>query len=115
MAESESTQPEESKQSSAGEREPGEEAKPMDVWGLLHYCLLLLHSYAWQAMGFVPDPATGKIAKDLEQARVAIDAASNLAGQLETRLCGRPLHDLRALVADLRLNFVQQQRAQTGE
>lgn len=90
-------------------QEAREESAPaVDVWGLLHYCFLLLHASAWQKMGLVPDPATGKVVKDLEQARVAIDTAAYLAERLESRLTGQQLRDLRAMLSDLRLNFVQQ-------
>ena len=88
-----------------------EEAQPIDVWGLLNYCLLLLHSHAWQTMGLMPMPGTGKVNKDLEQARVAIDAAASLANQLEAKLSGQQLRDLRTMISDLRLNFVNQQKA----
>jgi hypothetical protein len=85
--------------------------EPVDVWQLLRYCLVLFHSHAWQSMGLLPDPTTGKTARDLQQAQVAIDTAAYIAGQLESRLEGRELHDLQAMVADLRMNFVQQRKA----
>jgi len=113
MAEEQPTEPGDEK----GEKqaEPAEErAQPMDVWGLLRYCILLLHSHAWQSMGLVPNPATGKVNKDLEQARVAIDAVSYLVSQLEGKLFGQELRDLRSMLSDLRLNFVQQQKGAEG-
>ncbi len=94
-------------------REPADEPpQPVDVWALLHYCFLLLHSHAWQSMGLLPNPATGRTEKHLEQARVAIDAAAGLAGQLEQKLTGAQLREVRSLLSDLRLNFVQQQKAE---
>ena len=101
-----------SEQESAGTSEqeaasaPGE---PVDVWAVLRYCMLMLHSQAWQYMGLVPDPVTGETKKDLEQAKAAIDTVAHIAGQLETRAEGQELRDLRSMVSDLRLNFVQQQ------
>jgi len=113
MAEERPTQPRDEK--GGGQAQPAEEqAQPMDVWGLLRYCILLLHSHAWQSMGLVPNPATGKVSKDLEQARVAIDAVSYLVSQLEGKLFGQELRDLRSMLSDLRLNFVQQQKAAEG-
>ena len=88
-----------------------EETQPVDVWGLLNYCILLLHSHAWQTMGLMPMPGAGTVTKDLEQARVAIDAAAALASQLEAKLSGQQLRDLRTMISDLRLNFVNQQKA----
>jgi hypothetical protein len=41
---------------------------------------------------------------------VAIDAAAALASQLEAKLSGQQLRDLRTMISDLRLNFVNQQK-----
>jgi len=86
----------------------------VDVWGVLRYCLALLHSQSWQALGLVPNPGTGKIEKDLAQAQVAIDAVGYLAKQLEAKLTGPELREMRNLVADLKMNFVNQQKAEAG-
>jgi len=58
------------------------------------------------------NPATGKVEKDLAQAQVAIDAVSYLAQQLEVKLSGAELRELQHLVADLKMNFVNQQKAE---
>lgn len=89
----------------------GDQTLPdMDVWGVLQYCFILLHSQAWQAMGLVPDPATHTIKRDLEQARVAIDTASFIVSQLEPKLESKEQRNLRAMLSDLQINFVNQQK-----
>jgi hypothetical protein len=88
--------------------ETGQPEQNIDVWGVLHYCIFLLHAQAWQAMGLTPSPVTHKIEKDLEQAKVAIDAAAYLAGQLEPKLQGQQLREMRAMISDLQINFVNQ-------
>jgi hypothetical protein len=87
------------------------QAPPLDIWGVMRYCLMLLHSQAWQALGLMPNPATGKVEQDLAQAQVAIDAVAYLGGQLEAKLSGPELREMKNLVADLRMNFVNQQSA----
>jgi hypothetical protein len=94
------------------EEAQGASAPSLEVWGVLRYCLALLHSQSWQALGLVPNPATGKIEKDLAQAQVAIDAVGYLAKQLEAKLTGPELREMRNLVADLKMNFVNQQKAE---
>jgi hypothetical protein len=93
--------------------ENGSETTPqpsMDVWGVLQYCFILLHSQAWQAMGLVPDPASRTIKRDLDQARVAIDTASYIVTQLEPKLESKEQRNLRAMLSDLQINFVNQQK-----
>jgi hypothetical protein len=97
------------------EGEAGEQAPPpLDTWGVLHYCFLLLHAQAWQALGLMPNPGTGKVEKDLVQARAAIDTAAFILGQLEKKIGGKELRDLQNVVADLKANFVNQQAPACG-
>src|SRR3990172_1557963 len=35
----------------------GEEVQPVDVYGILGYCIALLQAHAWQSMGLLPNPA----------------------------------------------------------
>jgi hypothetical protein len=94
----------------ASASEEGEEAppEPLDLWGLLRYTVGLLYGFAWQAMGLVPNPVSGKIEPDFEQARVAIDCAADMVRRMEEHVGEEERLRLRSLVGDLRLNFVQQ-------
>jgi hypothetical protein len=50
---------------------------------------------------------TGQIEPNLEQARVAIDVVSFLAGKLEDQLDEDDRRHVQSLVRDLKINFVQ--------
>ena len=83
-----------------------------DVYGVIGYCLSLLATEAWHKLGLLADPNTGEAVADLTQAKVAIDAVSDLAARLEaapTEAVPEMLRrDLRTLLNDLRLNYVAQ-------
>lgn len=106
---------EQEKQASEGPQ-PGGEAQAVeavDVYGVLRYCIALLHSHAWQTMGLVPNPVTNQIERDLEQARVAIDCLGFLAEKLESKADAEERASLRGLLTDLRINFAHQQERAT--
>jgi len=84
-------------------------AEALDAPGLLRWCISLLAAHAWQSMGLIPNPATNKIARDLGDARLAIDAAGALVEQVKPRLDDPGRREMDALLADLRINFVEQQ------
>ena len=73
----------------------------------------MLAQKAWVGMGLVPDPATGSVAADLSEARLAIAVIGDLVKHLEPQLAGPEKRELQNLVQDLRLNFVRQSQ-QTG-
>ena len=77
-------------------------------------CLNWLHEGAWIALGLVQDPATEKIEQDLEGARVAIDCIGFLVSKVESKVDEATSRELKNLVRDLQLNFVQQQ-ARAGQ
>ncbi len=81
---------------------------PMDTTSLLRWCVSLLAANAWQRMGLIPDPATKKIERNFEDARLAIDAVAALMEQLRVRLGDSERRQLEALLTDLRMNFLQQ-------
>ncbi len=95
----------------AAEDAPGE--GPPDIYGVLGYCVSILASQAWQMLGLIADQTTGEARADLAQAKVAIDAAGDLAARLEaapgTFVPDAMKRELRTLMQDLRLNFVAQQ------
>jgi hypothetical protein len=86
-----------------------------DVWMLLQYALQLFAQQAWMAMGLVANPATGQVEVDLAQARVAIDTVGDLVGRLEgapeSALPANARRELRNVLNNLRLNFVNQRKA----
>ena len=73
----------------------------------------ILHQGAWIAMGLRADPATGEVQQDLEEARIAIDCVTFLASKIEDVLDDATRRELKRIVSDLQMNYVNQtQRAQ---
>lgn len=81
---------------------------PVDVYSLLKSFIGILGSHAWSWLGLVKDPITGKLDKDLAQAKVAIDTIAALSTQLESKLDDSEKRELQAMLSDLRMNFVRQ-------
>ena len=71
----------------------------------------MLAAHAWQKIGLQASPATGRIDKDLGEARVAIDSLEPLVEQLAKRVPPRDANELRAVLSNLRVNYVQQSSA----
>jgi hypothetical protein len=81
--------------------------EPISVYALITLMVDQLAAVAWQKLGLQPDPITGKLHKDLAEAKVAIDLVAHLSSFIEPRLDDEDRRRLHALVRDLRLNFVQ--------
>jgi hypothetical protein len=79
----------------------------VDVYSLLKSFIGMLGMQAWQKMGLLMDPSTGKIEKDMAQAKVAIDSIAALANQLEGRVSESEQRELKAMLSDLQINFVR--------
>ena len=99
---------------SAGEP-TGEKPAP-DVYGvpvadLVRIFIGELHASAWMHMGLILNPATHQLAKDLPQARLAIDCIASLIDHLTPVVAKAERDELQRLLTDLRLNFVRQSGA----
>lgn len=81
---------------------------PVDVYGLLKTFIGLLGAHTWQWLGLLKNPVTGNIEQDLAQAKIAIDSISLMMGQIEGKLDPAEQREIQGLLADLRMNFVQQ-------
>src|SRR5574340_1590037 len=102
------TDSEETKAEETGTRESEGELQPLDVYLALRAAFHQMAAVAWQMMGLQADPFTGKMNKDIEQARVAIDTAAFLLEKLQPKLQGQEARDYQNLLTDLRMNFVRQ-------
>lgn len=80
----------------------------VDATALVLTCISLLGQKAWAALGLVPDPASGKIERRLEDARLAIDAAAALVEVVRERVSAADRRELETLLTNLRLNYVEQ-------
>lgn len=81
--------------------------QPIDVNEVIAIMLDNMASIAWQKLGLQPDPMTGTIAKDLGQAKTAIDAASALAELIQGVVDDADRRSLQNLIRDLRVNYVE--------
>ena len=84
--------------------------QPLNVHSFLAVMLDQLAAIAWQKMGLQADPMTGKVERDLVQARVAIDVAETVAKSLEGELDEDDRRQMNNLVRDLKLNYVEQSK-----
>ena len=96
-------------------KEPDEDMPPLEVTvqGVLRFAIEMLSDRAWVSMGLTPNPMTGKIEKDIAEAKRAIDILGDLARHAETGAEPEERRDLRNMLADLRVNFIRQSGAQT--
>jgi hypothetical protein len=95
------------------EAEPQEQEEfaglpPVDIYAILKSFISLLSAHTWQWLGLMKNPITGSLDKDLAQAKIAIDSISLMAGQIQGNLDESEQRELQALLADLRMNYVQQ-------
>ena len=100
--------------SESGEKED-KVPEPLDVTSLDVYQLLglfigVLSEQAWQYMGLRVRPGSQKVEKDMPRAKVAIDCISYMIERLEPQANDAEKNKLRALLADLQINFVRQQQ-----
>jgi hypothetical protein len=85
-----------------------EEMPEVDVYSMLQYFIGMLSMSAWQWLGLVKNPVTDKLTQDLAQAKVAIDSIGALLNQLEGKFSAKDMAELRGMLSDLQINFVQQ-------
>ncbi len=86
----------------------------LDAPALVTTCISLLAAKAWEAMGLVPNPETKKVERNLGDAQLAIDAAAALVGVIKPRLEDPARRELDTLLANLRINFVEQKSKGTS-
>lgn len=91
----------------AGEETP-EETMNVPIQGFLQWFVEMLIPGAWQHMGLQMNPVTKKVERDLLQAKLAIDTIAFMTDQLMPHIPDEQKKAYRALVGDLRVNFVQQ-------
>lgn len=68
-----------------------------------------LEGKAWAYLGLVSHPETRKPHKDIEEARVAIDAIDAVYKIIDAKLSSEEKKDLEMRLTNLRLNFVKNQ------
>ena len=87
----------------------------LNVFDRIFMSIDILHQGAWIALGLRADPATNEIQPDLEAARIAIDCVAFLASKIENQLDDATKREVKRIVSDLQLNYVNQaQRSQSS-
>ncbi|MFZ4506946.1 MAG: DUF1844 domain-containing protein [Fimbriimonas sp.] len=84
-----------------------EPKEPISVEAVLMMMVEQLSSIAWQKLGLQPDFVTGKIERDLAQAKLAIDATADLTKHVDSKLDEEDRRKLSSLIRDLRINYVE--------
>ena len=92
----------------AADEAPADEARLLQVADLVRIFIGELSARAWVHMGLIVDPATKLVARDLAQARLAIDCVAGLVEQLAPGVDATECEELERLLADLRVNYVRQ-------
>ncbi len=85
-----------------------QERDPVSVNAFLTMCLTQLNMLAWTYMGLIRDPISGKELKDLEQARLAVDAFDAVSKVAKRTMSDKEAKEIERALADLKMNFVQQ-------
>jgi hypothetical protein len=110
MAEDQERKTPQPEETAAAGKKPEQEVKLPTVPELVRLRIAELSELAWIHMGLVANPLTQRIVKDLPQARLAIDCAAALVEQLQPHLDEREKRELRTLLANLRINYVEQSK-----
>lgn len=85
------------------------EATLLSVADLVRVTMVQLSMSAWIHLGLLANPGDNKVAKDLAQARLAIDCIAALVEKLSPTVQPQEREELQRMLTDLRMNFVQQQ------
>jgi hypothetical protein len=88
-----------------------EELLPKDIYGFIKMYASILAGQAWIYLGLTFNPATQSLTKDLKQAKAAIDCLDALLTPMESFLTAQEITDFKNIVANLKLNFIEQGKA----
>lgn len=89
--------------------------EPISVYLVLMAMVEQMASIAWQKMGLQPDAFTGRISKNVEEAKTAVDVTVGLAAFLEPKLDDEDKHRIQNLIRDLRINYIEQAKTGSGQ
>ena len=70
--------------------------------------LYILHASAMQALGKVKSPVTGKIEKNMEQAKQSIEMIEMLKEKTNGNLSPELIKAMDTFLTEIRLNFVEE-------
>lgn len=96
--------------SGAAEQDEAGGMPPPNVYAMLEFVVGLLSEQAWQLMGVRLAPGQKEMVKDMAQAKLAIDTVVFIADKLQPHVEEEDRRALRALISDLQMNFVVQNK-----
>ncbi len=79
----------------------------LETRDILIWTLSVLAAKAWEGMGLVPNPGSGTVAKNLDGARLAIDAYAAVFVLVREGIDESPRREMETLLTNLRVNFVE--------
>lgn len=77
------------------------------VFGILRFSVSLLVQQAWVSLGIQAIPGSGDVKVNIPEAKIAIDALTELVRLLGPDLDEAEKKELDAALANLRINFIQ--------
>lgn len=89
------------------EKPQGVDLTTLEIDQILGLFIGILAAKAWQYMGYRLAPGREEAEKDLTKASAAIDCVAFLAEKLTPFIPEAEAHKLRAMIADLQINFAR--------
>lgn len=103
----EDTGPQAEERPEGSQQAEDQEMPPPDVYAILGFTSSMLAETAWQLLGIRLAPGQKELAKDLPQAKVAIDTLVFISDKLQPHISEEERKYLRAIVSDLQMNYVR--------
>lgn len=92
------------------------EEKDLKRMDALFYSLVVSLSHAaFMQLGKVANPVSGKVERNLEQAKLDIDMVEMLMTKTKGNLSGEEEKMIKAVLSDLQLNYVDEMNKPSGE
>jgi hypothetical protein len=96
--------------SDSSQDQPQYPTEPVSVYTIIMSMVEQMAAVSWQKMGLQPDMITGKTAKNLDEAKVAVDVTAGLAAFLQPELDDDDKKRIHNLITDLKMNYVEKRR-----
>ncbi len=84
------------------------ENNPIPVKEIILSFIGVLAQTSWEYMGLVTNSITGKIHKDMKEAKLAIDTIDVLFEKIKHNLTEKELKDVERTIDNLKINYVMQ-------
>jgi hypothetical protein len=107
-----SSEGEDQQEAVTGEEQASQAFESPDVYAIIGMTVMMLAQNCWHWMGLQVNPSTGKLEKDLTQAKIAIDTIVFLTDKVASHISEEDLKAFRVMISDLQINFVQQMNKQ---